>query len=122
MCGEETGLLNALEGKRAQPRNKPPFPQVVGLFGKPTVVNNVETLCCIPHIIQNGAEWFRALGRNGTCGTKLYGVSGRVNRPGVWELPMGTTAREIIEEHAGGMQGRLTSARHFCRAAPQPIS
>ncbi len=105
MCGEETGLLNALEGGRAQPRNKPPFPQVVGLFGKPTVVNNVETLCCIPHIVRNGAEWFRALGRNGSCGTKLYGVSGRVNRPGVWELPMGTTARELIEEHAGGMQG-----------------
>jgi NADH-quinone oxidoreductase subunit F len=105
MCGEETGLLNALEGGRAQPRNKPPFPQVVGLFGKPTVVNNVETLCCIPHIVQRGAEWFRALGRNGSCGIKLYGVSGRVNRPGIWELPMGTTARELIEEHAGGMQG-----------------
>ena len=63
MCGEETGLLNALEGKRANPRSKPPFPPVVGLFGKPTVVNNVETLCCVPHIINNGAAWFRGLGR-----------------------------------------------------------
>ncbi len=108
MCGEETGLLNALEGKRAQPRNKPPFPQVVGLFGRPTVVNNVETLCWMSHLLQNGADWFRSLGRNGMCGTKLYGVSGRVRRPGVWELPMGTTARELIEEHAGGMQDGCT--------------
>jgi NADH-quinone oxidoreductase subunit F len=104
MCGEETGLLNALEGGRAPPRNKPPFPQVVGLFGRPTVVNNVETLCFIPSIIRGGADWFRALGRNGLCGTKLYGVSGRVASPGVWELPMGVTARELIEEHAGGMR------------------
>jgi len=104
MCGEETGLLNALEGGRAQPRGKPPFPQVVGLFGRPTVVNNVETLCFIPHIVQNGAEWFRALGKGPLAGTKLYGVSGRVNFPGVWELPLGTTPRELIEEHAGGMQ------------------
>ncbi|WP_447987043.1 NADH-quinone oxidoreductase subunit NuoF [Nitrospira sp. Nam74] len=107
MCGEETGLLNALEGKRANPRSKPPFPPVVGLFGKPTVVNNVETLCCVPHIINRGAPWFRALGRTVDAGTKLFGASGKVKRPGLWELPMGTTIREILEEHAGGMRDGL---------------
>ena len=104
MCGEETGLLNALEGKRATPRAKPPFPQVVGLYGKPTVVNNVETIACIPHIVNNGATWFKALSKSADSGTKLYGVSGRVKKPRLWELPMGTTIREILEEHAGGMQ------------------
>lgn len=104
MCGEETALLNALEGKRATPRAKPPFPQVSGVFGKPSIVNNVETFCCIPHIVNNGADWFRGLSYSEDGGTKIYGVSGRVRRPGAWELPMGTTLREIIEEHAGGMQ------------------
>ena len=108
MCGEETGLLNALEGKRATPRAKPPFPQVVGLFGKPTIVNNVETIACIPNIVNNGAEWFKSLSKSGDSGTKLYGVSGRVKKPGLWELPMGTTVREILEEHAGGMQDGYT--------------
>ena len=103
MCGEETGLLNALEGKRATPRAKPPFPPVVGLFGKPTIVQNIETLCSVPHIIQKGADWFRSLSLTTDSGTKLYGVSGKVVRPGIYELPMGTTIREIIEEHAGGM-------------------
>ncbi|MBX2913545.1 MAG: NADH-quinone oxidoreductase subunit NuoF [Cyclobacteriaceae bacterium] len=107
MCGEETALLNSLEGKRAIPRAKPPFPQVSGLFGRPTIVNNVETLCNIPHIVNNGAEWFRQLSRTGDAGTKLYGVSGKVKKPGAWELPMGTTMRELIEEHAGGMQDGL---------------
>jgi len=105
MCGEETGLLNALEGKRATPRAKPPFPQVSGLFGKPTVVQNVETLCNVPHIINRGADWFRGLSRTEDGGTKLYGVSGRVNRPGLWELPMGTPLRELLDQHAGGMRG-----------------
>ncbi len=104
ICGDETGLLNALEGKRANPRSKPPFPPVVGLFGKPTVVNNVETLCCVPHIVNNGGAWFRGLGRTPDGGTKLYGTSGKVKRPGLWELPIGTTVREILEEHAGGMR------------------
>ncbi|MDF9391755.1 MULTISPECIES: NADH-quinone oxidoreductase subunit NuoF [Methylococcus] len=104
ICGEETALLNSLEGKRATPRAKPPFPQVSGLFGKPTIVNNVETLCNLPHILRNGVEWYQSLSRSGEPGTKIYGVSGRVERPGAWELPMGTTAREIIEEHAGGMR------------------
>lgn len=104
MCGEETGLLNALEGKRATPRSKPPYPQVSGLFGKPTIVNNVETFSCVPHIIKNGAEWFKGLSKTDEGGTKLYGVSGKVNNPGLWELPLGTSMREIIEEHAGGMK------------------
>lgn len=104
MCGEETGLLNALEGRRAQPRSKPPFPQVSGLWGKPTIVNNVETLCNVPGIIANGVEWYQGLSRSADGGTKIYGVSGRVKRPGLWELPMGTTLREILEDHAGGMK------------------
>lgn len=103
ICGEETALINALEGKRAVPRAKPPFPQVSGLWGKPTIVQNVETLCNIPHIINNGADWFKSLGKGEDAGTKLYGVSGKVKRPGAWELPLGTTIREILEVHAGGM-------------------
>jgi NADH-quinone oxidoreductase subunit F len=107
ICGEETALLNALEGKRAHPRAKPPFPQVCGLWGKPTIVQNVETLCNVHHIVNHGADWFRALSRTDDGGTKLYGVSGKVNRPGLWELPMGTPMREILEEHAGGMRDGL---------------
>ncbi len=107
MCGEETGLLNALEGKRATPRAKPPFPQVSGLFGKPTIVNNVETLSFVPHIVNNGAEWFKKLSLTGEGGTKIYGVSGKVKNPNTWELPLGTTMREIIFEHAGGMRDGL---------------
>jgi NADH-quinone oxidoreductase subunit F len=103
MCGEETGLLNALEGRRATPRAKPPFPQVSGLFGRPTVVNNVETLSNIPHILEKGAAWFKGLSLTKEGGTKIYGVSGRAKSPGSWELPMGTTMREILEERAGGM-------------------
>jgi NADH-quinone oxidoreductase subunit F len=104
ICGEETALLTALEGRRPLPRAKPPFPPVVGLWGKPTVANNVETICNVPHIIANGANWFRGLSRTVNGGTKIFGASGRVRRPGAWELPMGVTIREILEEHAGGMQ------------------
>ena len=104
MCGEETGLLNALEGKRANPRSKPPYPMSVGLWGKPTLVQNVETLCCVPHIVERGAEWFKCLGKAKDAGTKIYGVSGKVNNPGAYELPMGTTMRELIEDFAGGMR------------------
>ncbi|PHS71693.1 MAG: NADH-quinone oxidoreductase subunit F [Cycloclasticus sp.] len=104
ICGEETALISALEGKRANPRAKPPFPQVSGLWGRPTIVNNVETLCNIPHIIERGADWFKSLGITEDAGTKLYGVSGRVKNPGCWELPMGTSIREILEQHAGGME------------------
>jgi NADH-quinone oxidoreductase subunit F len=104
MCGEETGLLNALEGKRANPRAKPPFPQISGLWGKPTIVQNVETLCNLPHILINGAAWFKNLSPSKDSGTKLYGASGKVKKPGIWELPMGTPMREILDAYAGGMQ------------------
>ena len=107
ICGEETALLNSLEGKAANPRAKPPFPPSAGLWGRPTVINNVETLCNIPHIVNRGAEWFKQLSTHGEGGTKIYGMSGRVKRPGAWELPLGTTMREILEEHAGGMQHGL---------------
>ena len=104
ICGEETALISSLEGRRALPRAKPPFPQVAGLWGKPTVVNNVETLCNVPHIVERGADWFKSLSRTEDGGTKLYGASGKVARPGAWELPMGTPLRELLEEHAGGMR------------------
>ena len=107
MCGEETGLLNALEGRRATPRQKPPFPQVSGLWGKPTIVQNIETLCNVPHIVNNGASWYQDLGHGDSAGTKLYGASGKVKRPGLWELPMGTPLRELLFEHAGGMREGL---------------
>ncbi len=107
ICGEGSAMLNALEGGRPIPRHKPPHQTSAGLWNKPTVVNNVETLCCVPAIISNGAEWFANLGRSGEGGTKLYTVSGRVNRPGAWELPLGVSIRELIEEHAGGMRPGL---------------
>lgn len=107
ICGEETALINALEGKRAIPRAKPPFPQTSGLWGKPTLVQNVETLCNFPHIINNGPQWFKSLGLANDAGTKIYGVSGKVKNPGAFELPMGTPVREIFEVHAGGMRDGL---------------
>ncbi|MFA5865841.1 MAG: NADH-quinone oxidoreductase subunit NuoF [Phycisphaerae bacterium] len=108
MCGEETGMLNALEGKRATPRNKPPYPAAAGLWGKPTVVNNVETICNVHHIVNRGWEWFKTLSRGDEGGTKIYGASGHVKSPGLWELPMGTPVREILMEHAGGLQDGFT--------------
>lgn len=102
ICGEETALLNALEGKRANPRSKPPFPQVRGFLGQPTIVNNVETFSNIPHILANGPDWFKELGLTGNAGTKIMGASGRIKNPGLWELPLGTTIREIMEDYAGG--------------------
>ncbi len=104
MAGEAAGMLNAIEGKRAVPRYRPPHMTNMGLWGRPTVVNNVETIANVPHIALNGAEWFRSLSRIDEGGTKIYGVSGRVKSPGLWELPMGTTLRELLEEHAGGMR------------------
>jgi NADH-quinone oxidoreductase subunit F len=103
MCGEENGLLDALEGKRAIPRTRPPHAVTCGLWGKPTVVNNVETVANVPHIVNNGADWFKSLSRTDEGGTKLYGISGRVKHTGIWELPMGTTLGEIFHEYAGGM-------------------
>ncbi len=104
MCGEEDGLLDALEGKRPIPRTKPPFPATCGLWGQPTVVNNVETLANVPHIINNGVDWFKGLSYTDEGGTKLYGASGQVKHPGIWELPLGTTVGEILHEHARGMR------------------
>lgn len=107
ICGEETALINALEGKRANPRAKPPFPQVVGLFGQPTIVNNCETLCNLPGILKNGVDWYCGLSASPDTGNKIYGISGRVKKAGLWELPMGATAQEILDL-AGGMQDGLT--------------
>jgi NADH-quinone oxidoreductase subunit F len=105
ICGEETGLLEALEGKRGWPRNKPPFPAIAGAFARPTVINNVETLCCVPHIIERGPEWFKTMGTKSSPGPKLYGMSGHVNRPGVYEDELGITLDYAINKLAGGMKG-----------------
>lgn len=105
ICGEETGLIESLEGKRAYPRIKPPFPATYGLFGCPTIVNNVETLACVPSIIANGPEWFRSIGPESSPGPKIYCVSGHVERPGLYELPMGMPLRTVIYDYAGGIRG-----------------
>lgn len=120
ICGEETGLIESIEGKRAWPRTKPPFPATKGLFRKPTVVNNVETLACVKHILERGVEWFQSIGvppnpndpqDPGSYGPKLFSISGHVNQPGCVELPLGITVRELIEEHANGVwKGRRTKA------------
>ena len=104
ICGEETALLESLEGKRGHPRLKPPFPAVVGLYGCPTVINNVETLSNIPHIVANGADWFADIGVERNTGTRLYAVSGHVSKPGVYEFPMTITLRELIYDHCGGIR------------------
>jgi NADH-quinone oxidoreductase subunit F len=110
-AGEETALLESLEGKRAQPRNKPPFPAAVGVYGKPTAVNNVETLCNVPAIVAKGAEWYASLGPEKNGGPKLYCVSGHVRRPGVFETSMHVTLRELIDGYAGGVrEGRTLKA------------
>jgi NADH-quinone oxidoreductase subunit F len=112
ICGEETGLIESLEGKRAWPRIKPPFPAVEGAFRKPTVVNNIETLACVTHIVDRGADWFKSMGvppdpKNprdaGSFGPKLYCISGHVNKPGCVELPLGVTARDLVDRHGGGV-------------------
>ena len=108
ICGEETALFNSLEGKRGNPRFKPPFPTNSGVWKKPTVINNIETFACVPLIVENGAEWFQDLGEGDeNAGTKIYCLSGVINNPGVYELPMGVTARELIYEYGGGLpEGR----------------
>ncbi|MXZ13702.1 MAG: NADH-quinone oxidoreductase subunit NuoF [Candidatus Dadabacteria bacterium] len=105
ICGEETGLLESIEGKKGEPRPKPPFPAQVGLFGCPTIVNNVETLACVPHIINNGADWFASIGTPRNTGTKIFGLSGHINNPGLYELPLGINLLELIEEYGGGIPG-----------------
>ena len=105
ICGEESALIEAIEGHRAEPRNKPPFPGQVGLWQKPTVINNVETFANVPQILARGAEWYRTAGMGGSRGLKFVGVSGHVARPGVFEVPMGTPMSEVIYKHAGGIRG-----------------
>jgi NADH-quinone oxidoreductase subunit F len=103
ICGEETALLESLEGKLGQPRVRPPFPPAAGLYAKPTIVNNVETLANVPLIMEKGADWYRTFGTEKSPGTKLFSLSGRVKKPGNYELPLGTTYRELIFEHGGGV-------------------
>jgi NADH-quinone oxidoreductase subunit F len=107
ICGEETALLESLEGKRGQPRLRPPFPPSFGLYGKPTVVNNVETLTNVPQILEHGADWYQALGTDESAGVKVFSLSGRVKNPGNYELPFGSTYRELIYEHGGGILNDL---------------
>lgn len=104
VCGEETALLNSLEGERGEPRKRPPFPPTAGLHQKPTVVNNVETLANIPPIILNGAAWFKQFGTENSRGTKVYTMLGNINNTGLIEVPMGVTLREVIEFYGGGMK------------------
>ncbi len=104
ICGEETALLDSLEGKRGQPRVRPPFPPAVGLYGKPTIINNVETFTNVPMIMTNGAEWYKTMGTADAPGVKIFSLSGRVRKPGNYELPLGTTFRELIYTHGGGVQ------------------
>lgn len=111
ICGEETALLESIEGKNGEPRPKPPFPAQVGLFGCPTIINNVETLAFVPHIINHGAEWFSEMGKPKNTGTKIYGLSGAVNKPGLYELPLGIPIGRLIEEYGGGIpNGRKIKA------------
>ena len=105
ICGEETAMLESLEGKAGNPRLKPPYPAQSGLFGLPTLVHNIETLACIPHIVERGPDWFAGIGTAESKGPKIFSVSGHVNHPGNYELPLGVTLREIIYEHAGGVCG-----------------
>lgn len=104
ICGEETALLESLEGKRGQPRVRPPFPPAVGLFGKPTIINNVETFANVAPILQNGADWYKSMGTADSAGVKIFSLSGRVRKPGNYELPFGTTFRELIYTYGGGVQ------------------
>jgi NADH-quinone oxidoreductase subunit F len=103
ICGEETALLDSLEGYRGQPRLKPPFPAIKGLYGKPTVVNNVETLCNLPHIVMRGGEWYKGLGTEKSTGTRLFCCSGHIKKPGTYEMLLGTSIGELLEDECGGM-------------------
>src|SRR2546429_7415781 len=105
ICGEETGLISSLEGKKGWPKLKPPFPAIKGAFGAPTIVNNVETIAHVPHILNRGAAWFASLGTKTQGGTRMYSVSGRVTRPGVYEASVAITLRRIIEDLGGGVTG-----------------
>ncbi len=110
ICGEETALINSIEGRRGEPRLKPPFPAVKGLYGEPTVVNNVETLATLPHLLRNGAEWFAKVGPERSPGYKIVSVSGHVTKPGNYEVPLGTPLRELLEIAGGPRAGRTIVA------------
>ena len=127
VCGEETGLIESIEGRRAWPRIKPPYPAIEGLFRKPTVVNNVETLACVKHIVDRGVGWFRSMGTPpspdtpgdiGSFGPKIFGLSGHVNRPGCYEAPLGITMRRLIDEFGGGVR----NGRHLKAVVPGGLS
>jgi NADH-quinone oxidoreductase subunit F len=127
ICGEETALLSSLEGYRGQPRLKPPFPAVEGLYACPTVVNNSETLMSVPGIVKNGAAWYRQWGNEKSAGTKVFSVSGPVKRPGNYEVPLGYSMKQLIEQDCGGMIDGLKlkaiiPAVRRCRCCPRPIS
>jgi len=114
ICGEETALLTSLEGGRGHPRVKPPFPAISGLYGAPTIINNVETLANVPHIINRGGEWFASIGTEKSTGTKIFCLSGHVNKPGNYELPMGIPLRELIYDYGGG----ITDGRNLKAVIP----
>jgi len=110
ICGEETALMNSIEGRRGEPRSKPPFPTERGLFSRPTLINNVETLANVPLIVARGGEWYRSVGVPGLVGPKLFCLSGHVKQPGVYEVPGGTSLRELLEEHGAGVAGSAFQA------------
>ena len=117
ICGEESALIEAIEGHRAEPRNKPPFPGVQGLWQKPTVINNVETFVNVPQILARGVEWYKSAGRNGSRGLKFVGVSGHTAKPGIYEVPLGITMREVLFDYAGGVRGGK-SLKAFAPSGP----
>jgi NADH-quinone oxidoreductase subunit F len=121
ICGEETALLESLEGKLGQPRLRPPFPPSFGLYGKPTVVNNVETLVNVPPIIEKGADWYMTMGTPKSPGPKIFSLSGCVVRPGNYELPLGSTFRELIFEHGGGLREGRTIKAIMSAGASSPL-
>ena len=121
ICGEESAMIESIEGKRGLPRHRPPYVAQVGLFGRPTLEQNVETLFWVRDIVEKGAAWFTSHGRRERKGFRSFSVSGRVNNPGVKLAPAGITVRELIEEYCGGMQTATTS-RAICRAAPPAAS
>jgi NADH-quinone oxidoreductase subunit F len=121
ICGEETALLDSLEGKRGNPRLKPPFPAVQGLYGGPTLINNVETLSNVPHIVASGAEWFKGFGTEQSPGTKVVSISGAVEKPGNYEVELGIKTRDIIEGLAGGVRGGLAIKGFFPGGSSAPV-
>ena len=121
ICGEESALLESLEGKLGQPRLRPPFPTVNGLFAKPTVINNVETLTNVPLIVAKGADWYRSIGTEQSAGVKIFCLSGNVEKPGNYELPFGSTFRELIFEHGGGIANQKEIKAILPAGASAPI-